>query len=106
MGTLVESLFHHYNAKSCTTKLIATVKCVTICGSETIIFKLEAKDVLPNINHTQAAERVENAFLSLVTLTLTFKLVRARDRGRLPCEFGANSFRGSRDISYTNKNTD
>ena len=44
-------------------------------------------------------------FLSLVTLTfdLTFKLVRARDQTRLPCEFGANPFSGSRDFSYTNK---
>jgi len=36
-------------------------------------------------------------------LTLTFKLIRARDQTRLPCEFGANPFSGSRDISYTNK---
>jgi len=34
---------------------------------------------------------------------LTFKLVRARDETRLPCEFGANPFSGSRDISCTNK---
>jgi len=32
---------------------------------------------------------------------LTFKLVRARDQTRLPCEFGANPFSGSRHISYT-----
>jgi len=32
--------------------------------------KLEAKDVLPNMNRTQAAERAEKCrFLSLVTLT-------------------------------------
>jgi len=37
-------------------------------------------------------------------LTLTFKLVQARDQTRLPCEFGTNPFSGSRDIfSYTNK---
>ena len=36
-------------------------------------------------------------------MTLTFKLVRARDQTRLPCEFGTNPFSGSRDISYTNK---
>jgi len=30
---------------------------------------LEAMDVLPNINRTQATERAENAVLSLVTLT-------------------------------------
>ena len=39
-------------------------------------------------------------------LTLTFKLVWARDQTRFPCEFGANPFSGSRDISYTNKKTD
>ena len=36
-------------------------------------------------------------------MTLTFKLVRARDQTRLPCEFGANPFSGFRDISYTQK---
>jgi len=36
-------------------------------------------------------------------LTLTFKLVQARDQPCLPFEFGANPFSGSRDISYTNK---
>jgi len=34
-------------------------------------------------------------------LTLTFKLVRARNQTRLPCELGANPFSG--DISHTNK---
>jgi len=38
-------------------------------------------------------------------LTLTFKHVQARDQTRLPSEFGANPFSGSRDISYTNKKT-
>jgi len=33
--------------------------------------------------------------LDLSPLTLTFKLVRARDQTRLQCEFGANSFSGS-----------
>jgi len=70
--------------------------------------KLRAKDVLPNINHTQAAERAENAVfvpgdLDLLPFTLTFKLVRERDQTHLPCEFGANPFSGSGDISYTNK---
>jgi len=37
-------------------------------------------------------------------VTLTFKLVRASNQTRLPCEFGANLFSGSRDISYTDKN--
>jgi len=36
-------------------------------------------------------------------LTLTFKLIRARDETRLPCEFGANLFSDSRDISYIKK---
>jgi len=40
-------------------------------------------------------------FLSLVTVT--FKLVRVRDQTHLACEFGANPFIGSTDISYTNK---
>jgi len=40
-------------------------------------------------------------FLSLVTLN--FKLLRARDRTRILCEFGANPFSGSGDISYKNK---
>jgi len=33
--------------------------------------------------------------LDLWPLTLTFKLVRAKGQARLPCEFGANAFRGS-----------
>ena len=33
--------------------------------------------------------------LDLWPLTLTFKLLRAKDQTRLPCEFGANPFRGS-----------
>jgi len=36
-------------------------------------------------------------------LTLTFKLVRARDQTRLPCKFDANPFSGSRNIWVTNK---
>ena len=36
-------------------------------------------------------------------LTFTLKLVRARDQIRLRCEFGANPFSSSRDISYANK---
>jgi len=34
-------------------------------------------------------------------MTLTFKLVRARDQTHLACEFGANPFSGSGDISQT-----
>jgi len=72
------------------------------------LIKLDAKDVLPNINCTQAAERVKNAVfvpgdLGLSSLTLTFKLVRARDQTRLACKFGANTFSGFWDISYTIK---
>ena len=54
-------------------------------------------------NCTQSTEMAEKmSFLSLVTLT--FKLVRARDQTRLPYEYGASPFSGSRYISYTNKN--
>jgi len=57
---------------------------------------------------TQTARRLpkglKNAvFRSWWPWPLTFKLVRARDQTRLPCEFVANPFGGSRDISYTNK---
>ena len=38
-------------------------------------------------------------------MTSTVKLVLARDQTRLPCEFGANPFSGSRDISYANETT-
>jgi len=41
--------------------------------------------------------------LSMVTLTLTFKVVRASYQTSLPSEFDANPFSGSRDISHTNK---
>ena len=37
-------------------------------------------------------------------MTLTFKLVRARDQTRLPCECCANPMSGFRDISHPNKN--
>jgi len=69
--------------------------------------KLEAKHVLPNINRTQAVERAEKCNFFPAdhdVLTLTSKLVRARDQTRLPCEFGANPFSGFGDISHTNKN--
>ena len=57
---------------------------------------------------TFAISSPDEFLLSLVTLTfealtLTFKLVRARDQTCLPCEFVANQFTGSRDISHTNK---
>jgi len=65
--------------------------------------KLEAKDVLPNKLYAARRKGRDMPFLSLVTLT--FKLVQARDQTCLPCEFGANPFSSSRDISYTNKKT-
>jgi len=70
--------------------------------------KLEARDVLPNINRKQPPNgRTNGVFCPwwLWPLTLIFKLVRATDQTRLPCKFGANPFSGSRDISYTNKLT-
>jgi len=64
--------------------------------------ELEAK-MFYQTNHTHIAERPKNAaFLSLVTLT--FKLVRARDQTRLPCEFGANRFSGSEVFHTQTKN--
>jgi len=39
-------------------------------------------------------------------LTLTFKLIWARDQTRLPYKFGTNPFSSSPDISYTNKKVD
>ena len=59
-----------------------------------------AEDILPNINSMQAAERGKMSFhfcpsMVTLTLTLTFKLVRAKDKTRLPCEFGGNPFSGS-----------
>jgi len=57
--------------------------------------KLEAK---PYAGHRKG---LKMPFLSLVTLT--FKLIQARDQIHLPCEFGANPFSGLGDISYTNK---
>jgi len=70
--------------------------------------QLEAKDVLPNTNHTQAPKRSKNVLfvpgdLDHWRLTLTFKLVRARNDTRLFCEFGANPFSGSWEVSYTSK---
>jgi len=53
--------------------------------------KLEAKGVLLNINCTQATKRAEKCrFLSLVTLTLTFRLVRVRDQTCLHVNLAQN----------------
>jgi len=55
-------------------------------------------------SHKPHAGRRKGRKMPLMSMvTLTFKLVRARDQRRLPGEFGANPFIGSRDISYTNK---
>jgi len=67
--------------------------------------KLESEEVLPNMNHQKGCKM---PVLSLVTLTFDLGLQTrfvARDQTRLPCEFGANLFSGSQDISYTNKKT-
>ena len=69
---------------------------------------LEAKDVLRNINRTQAAERADKyCFVpddpELWPLTLTFKVVRARNQTRLSCEFDSNPFSRSQDIWGTSK---
>jgi len=53
--------------------------------------------------HFQRGRKFVPGDLDLRPLTLTFKLVRARDQTCLLCEFGANQFSGSPDISYTNK---
>ena len=42
---------------------------------------LEAKDVLPDISHTQAAEGLKNVILSLVTLTFDLNLRRCESEG-------------------------
>jgi len=77
----------------------------TVCH-HTVKNQLEAKDVLPNINRTQSAKSTEK-FLFCIWLPwpLIFDLqTRAsEDKTRLLCEFGANPFSGSRDISYTIK---
>jgi len=75
------------------------------------INQLEAKDVSPSCIHKPHAGRRkarEMPFfvpgdLDLWHLTLTFKVVWARHKTRFPCEFGANPFSGSRDISYTTR---
>ena len=65
---------------------------------QTVAQKLEATDVSPNINRMQAAIRAEKCCFWPWwpwPLTLTFKLIHARDQTRLPCEFGANPFSSS-----------
>jgi len=58
-------------------------------SSKKCLLKLQAKDVLPNTNHTQAAKRAEQfRFCPRWPWPLTFKLVQVRDQTCLPCEFG------------------
>ena len=100
-----------------------------LCERVLQMLSARAKDVLPNKPHTAVlytpitptpatewshlllhdiicSERVTVHFQwggNLSLMTLTFKLIPARDQTRLSCEFGAYPFSGSRDISYTNK---
>jgi len=70
--------------------------------------KLEAKDVLPNINCTQATERAEKCrFLVPVSLTfdLDYQTLPSKRPNTSSMEFGADPFSGTGDISYT-KTTD
>jgi len=68
------------------------------------ISKLEAKDVLPNINHTQAAKKPINAvFLLMATLNFDIQTRPSNRQTHLPSEFRANLFSSSQDISHTNK---
>jgi len=53
------------------------------------------------ISSATMAEPIE---MSFGTLTMTFKLVWARNQTRLPCEFGTNLFSHSWDIWLANKN--
>jgi len=62
---------------------------------------LEAKDVLPNKPHT--GRRKGRKMPLFVLVTMTFKLVQARDQRDVPCEFGTNLFSSFQDILYTNK---
>jgi len=71
-----------------------------------VYLELEAKDVLRNMNYTHAAERAKKCLFCLWwpwPLTLTFKLVRARDQTCFPCEFGTNLFRCTQGISNKQK---
>ena len=71
--------------------------------------QLEAKDVLPNTNPSQADERAENAVFVPGDLDVWPWPSNVSERGTkyvLCVKFGANTFSDSRDISYTNKNTD
>jgi len=64
--------------------------------------ELEAEDALPNINTTPAAERSGKCRFCF-WWPWPSNSSEQGDQTRLPCEFVANPFSGSRDISYTNK---
>jgi len=57
----------------------------------------------PRYNAFSISRKCVLGDLDLWPLTLTFKLVQAKDQTRLPCESGANPFSNSRDIWFTNK---
>jgi len=70
------------------------------CNNVINIIRIGAKDVLPNISCTQAAERAQNA---VFVPDLDLQTYRLRHQTRLPCESDSNPFSGSGDISNTNK---
>jgi len=58
---------------------------------------IEAKDVLPNINHTQATERGKGRKMSF------FVHAVYTPKNTVLCKFGAHLFSVFQDISHTNK---
>ena len=77
------------------------------CATNTNQLQLEAKDVLPNTNHTQAAKRAEKChLLSLVTFTFDLDIQTHPSKGLNTYSVGiwrkaVQQF--PRDISYSNK---
>jgi len=63
--------------------------------------KLEAKDILPDTNHTQAVERAEKCRFIRGDL---YPQTRPSEgpNNVFHVNFGANPFSGSRDTSYIN----
>jgi len=65
------------------------------------------KDVLPNINNTQATKGLKNpVFCPWWPRPLTFKLVQVRDQTRLPCVSGTNLLQLPRYFIHKQKTTD
>jgi len=59
---------------------------------------------LPHTNHTQTAERAKEChFVVHGDFDLDLKIPLSKDQTRLLCEFGANPFSSSQNVSYTNK---